>query len=107
MCVCHGVCVCFRSPACAPITLHAAPVTSRVSGTVDASDLVHAPVLFAADAKTGLPCVVVNVHEGTLSHLCGLHPTLAPVVERLVVARLITAAISRAPRKGTQLNLRI
>jgi hypothetical protein len=74
---------------------------------VDASALVHAPVLFAADAETGLPCVVVNVHEGTLGHLCGLHRTLTPLKDRLVAARLITAAVSPVAPKGTPLNLRV
>ena len=75
--------------------------------TVDASDLVHAPVLFAVDWKTGLPCVVVNVHEGTLAHLCSLQSTLTPLRDHLVAARLINAAARQVAPKGTQLNLRV
>ena len=74
---------------------------------MDASDLVHAPVLFAADAETGLPCVVVNVHEGTLGHLCDLHPTLKHIVERLRWARLISHDTSRPHFSGTALDLKI
>jgi hypothetical protein len=79
----------------------------HVSGTVDASDLVHVPVLFAADAMTGLPCVVVNVHEGTLGRLCDLHPTLKPMLKRLQHERLVTSGPVRIRRNGAQLDLRI
>ncbi len=97
------------SPACASIDVSATPCTFPPcqGPPVDASDLVHAPVLFAADAETGLPCVVVNVHEGTLGHLCGLHHTLTPLRKRLLEARLITASGSPVAPKGTPLNLRV
>ena len=76
---------------------------------MDASDLLHAPVLFAADATTGLPCVVLNVYEGTLHHLCGLHPTLGPLAQRLVDAGLVrdSAAIPPIVLQGTRLALQI
>ena len=74
---------------------------------MDASDLVHAPVLFAADAVTGLPCVVVNIHEGTLGRLCDLHPTLKPILKRLQHERLVASGTVRIRRNGTPLDLRI
>ncbi len=83
------------------------PPLATGTETVDASDLVHAPVLFAVDAKTGLSCVVVNVHEGTLVHLCSLHPTLTSLKDHLVAARLTNADAPLVAPKGTQLSLRI
>ena len=89
-------------------SMHVRPLSrSPLAETVDASDLVHAPVLFAVDWKTGLPCVVVNVHEGTLAHLCSLQSTLTPLRDHLVAARLINAAARQVAPKGTQLNLRV
>jgi hypothetical protein len=92
---------------CISDSFHVPPPLATGTETVDASDLVHAPVLFAADAEMGLPCVEVNVHEGTLVHLCSLHPTLTPLKDRLVAARLINADAPLAAPKGTKLSLRV
>jgi hypothetical protein len=82
------------------------------SGVVDASALVHAPALFSLDAAMGHPCVLLNVHERTLRHLCDLHTTLEPVVrplehELLIATTVGTGHTQVSAPSGPCLTLRI
>lgn len=66
------------------------------AGTVDASDLVKAPVLFAMTdtGPTPKPVAVLNVNEATLRHLCDMHGSLAPLFEKILAAQLIPGEVA-------------